>query len=227
MCPAAPAPVRSAPSAAAHHRVWPLCLRLASLPGCPAPTAICVHRRYFQFDPSHAEDVISYLISAWKFREAADHIAAVINDNGFFSIKSTSKHQLLLHLCDLVTQHPKDIAGLPVEAILHSAIRKIPKEASVLWTTLAGYFVRKGLHDKERDVFEEGTTTAVAVMDFRLVFEAYLHFEHALVSVREEHDEDGENGNSTCWLADHNDTDLAMARLERLLNRRSELLNSV
>jgi pre-mRNA-splicing factor SYF1 len=175
--------------------VWPLFLRLASLPGCPALTAIRVHRRYLQFDPSHAEDLIAYLVSAGMFREAAEHLDAVINDEGFRSVKGTSKRQLLLHLCDLLAQHPEDVAGLPVEAILRSAVRKFPEEAGVLWTTLAGYFARKGLHDKARDVFEEGTTTAAAVKDLRLVFEACLHFEHALVSAGAEHDEDGENGN--------------------------------
>jgi pre-mRNA-splicing factor SYF1 len=147
--------------------VWPLFLRLASLPGCPALTAIRVHRRYLQFDPSHAEDLIAYLVSAGMFREAAEHLDAVINDEGFRSVKGTSKRQLLLHLCDLLAQHPEDVAGLPVEAILRSAVRKFPEEAGVLWTTLAGYFARKGLHDKARDVFEEGTTTAAAVKDLR------------------------------------------------------------
>nr|CAD1827747.1 unnamed protein product [Ananas comosus var. bracteatus] len=34
-----------------HARVWPLYLRLVSLPGVPLETAVRVHRRYLSFDP--------------------------------------------------------------------------------------------------------------------------------------------------------------------------------
>ncbi|CAD6339703.1 unnamed protein product [Miscanthus lutarioriparius] len=190
-----------------HHRVWPLVLRLAYFPGCPAVTAVRLLRRYLQFDPAYAEEFIAYLVSAGRFREAAEQLATAISDDGFRSAKGTTKRQLLLDLCDLLAKHPDDVAGMPVEAILRSAVCKFPEEYGVLWTTLA-------------------------VKDFRLVFESYLHFEHAVVAAEPELDKGGQEENSAsvlqgCWLADKDDADLNVAKLERLLERRPELLNRV
>ncbi|CAD6337107.1 unnamed protein product [Miscanthus lutarioriparius] len=157
-----------------HHRVWPLVLRLAYISDCPAVTAVRLRRRYLQFDPVYAEEFIAYLVSAGRFREVAEQLAAAISDDGFCSAKGTTKRQLLLDLCDLVAKHPDDVAGMPVEAILRSAVCKFPEEYGVLWTTLAGHYVRKGIHNKTRDVLEEATVAATTVKDFRLVFEYVL-----------------------------------------------------
>ncbi|OEL16149.1 Pre-mRNA-splicing factor SYF1 [Dichanthelium oligosanthes] len=214
-----------------HHRVWPLMCRLAYLPGCPAPTAVRVLRRYPQFDPAHAEELVAFLVSAGRFREAAEQLTAAIDDDGGFrSAKGTTRRQLLLDLCELLAKHPDGVAGMPMEAILCSAARKFPEEAGVLWRTLAGYYARKGIHSKARDVFEEGTTTAATVKDIRLVFESYLHFEHAVVAAELDKGAQQENSASAlqcCWLADKDNADLNMARLERLLERRPEMLNGV
>lgn len=209
--------------------MWPLLLRLASLPGCPVPTAIRVLRRHLQFDPAHVEHFIAFLVSAGRWREAADHLAAAVNDDCFVSAKGRTKRQLLLDLCHLLAQHPEEVAGLPVDAILRGSVRRFPDEAGALWTCLAGHYARVGLHGKARDVFEEGVATATTVKDFRLVFEAYLHFENAMIDVElGEHGDAEENTlGQGCWLADRDDGDMALARLERLLERRPELLNRV
>ena len=176
------------PPVTQHHRVCPLVLRLTYLPNCPTVTAVRLLRRYLQFDPAYAEEFITYLVSAGRFREAAEQLAAAISDDGFRSAKGTTKRQLLLDLCDLVAKHPDDVAGMPVEAILRSAVRKFPEEYGVLWTTLAGHYAWKGIHNKERDVLEEATAVTTTVKDFRLVFESYLHFEHAAVAAKLELD---------------------------------------
>nr|XP_051204028.1 uncharacterized protein LOC127317512 [Lolium perenne] len=208
-----------------HNRVWPLLLRLASLQGCPAETALAVHRRHLQFDPGHAEDLIAFLVSAGRWRDAAEHLASAINDDGFVSVKGTTKRQLLLDLCVLISQHPEEVAGMPVDAILRGGIRAFRDEAGALWTCLAGHYARTGLHGKARDVFEEGVATATNVKDFRMVFDAYLHFEHALAAA--ELSQSDTVGIQDFWLADRHSTDLTMARMERLLERRPELLNGV
>jgi pre-mRNA-splicing factor SYF1 len=173
--------------------VWPLLRRLAYLPGCPAPTAVSVLRRYLQFDSAHTEVFVAFLISAGRFRDAAEQLAAAIEDDGFCSAKGTTKQQLLLDVCELLAKHPDYVAGMPVEDILCSAARKFSEEAGVLWTTLAGYYARKGIHHKARDVFEEGAATATSVKDFRLVFDSYMHFEQAVVAAELDRDAQEEN----------------------------------
>ncbi|CAL5037751.1 unnamed protein product [Urochloa decumbens] len=185
-----------------HHHVWTLALRLAGLPGCPAETAVRVLRRcYLQFDPAHAEELVAFLVTASRFREAAEQLAVAIDDDGFRSAKGTTKRQLLLDLCEILTKHPDDdVAGMP------------------------------GIYNKARDVFEAGAAAAATVKDFGLVFESYLHFEHAVVAAELDDAIQEEKSGSVirgCWLADKDDADLNMARLERLLERRPEMLNSV
>ncbi len=55
-----------------------------------------------------------------------------------------------------------------------------------LWTSLADYFIRRGLFEKARDVYEEGLTSVVTVRDFSLVFDALTQFEESLVAAKME-----------------------------------------
>lgn len=42
-----------------------------------------------------------------------------------------------------------------------------------LWTSLADYYIRRGMFEKARDVYEEGLTSVITVHDFSLIFDAY------------------------------------------------------
>ncbi|KAF9620785.1 hypothetical protein IFM89_014620 [Coptis chinensis] len=61
-------------------------------------------------------------------------------------------------------------------------IRKFTDEVGQLWTSLADYYIRRGLFEKARDVFEEGMTTVVTVRDFSVVFDAYSRFEESTLA---------------------------------------------
>jgi pre-mRNA-splicing factor SYF1 len=209
-----------------HHRVWPLYLRLAALPSCPAETSIRIYRWFLQFEPSRADELVELLVSAGRWQEAADHIVSVLNGG---SDVSDNDRALLLKLCDLLAKHADEVAGLKVEAVLRGAMREFPDEAGRLRALLAECYARRGLYDKARDVFEEGVTTAATAAEFALVFEAYAQLEQSLVAAKMEKtaDEEGDKLVTGCWLADGDDGDMCLARLERLLDRRQELLNGV
>lgn len=238
-----------------HDRIWELYLRLVSQEGIPIETSLRVYRRYLMYDPSHIEDFIEFLLNSHLWQEAAERLASVLNDDQFYSIKGKTKHSLWLELCDLLTKHAKEVSGLNVDAIIRGGIRKFTDEVGRLWTSLADYYIRRGLFEKARDIFEEGMTTVITVRDFSVIFDAYSQFEESMVAHRMEtlelsdEDEDGpeENGNDLeedvrldmnssdfekklltgFWLNDDNDVDLLLARLEHLMNRRPELANSV
>ena len=53
-----------------------------------------------------------------------------------------------------------------------------------LWTALADYFIRQGMFEKARDVYEEGLTTVVTVRDFSLIFDTLTTFETSLLEAR-------------------------------------------
>ncbi|KAF5742242.1 putative XPA-binding protein [Tripterygium wilfordii] len=240
-----------------HDRIWEPYLVFVSQKGIPIETSLRVYRRYLKYDPSHIEDFIEFLVNSSLWQEAAERLASVLNDDRFYSIKGKTKHRLWLELCDLLTRHAKDVSGLNVDAIIRGGIRKFTDEVGRLWTSLADYYIRRGLLEKARDIFEEGMTTVVTVRDFSVIFDAYSQFEESMVAHKMEtldlsdgeDEDDEENGfdenedvrldvNMSVakferrilhgfWLHDDNDVDLRLARLEHLMDRRPELANSV
>ncbi|KAJ6811311.1 pre-mRNA-splicing factor SYF1 [Iris pallida] len=232
---------------AQHARVWAPYLALVSLPGVPPEASLRAHRRYLLLDPSHVDDFIRSLLASGLWQEAAHLLASVLNDS--YSSSAKSKHQLWLELCDLLAKHAADVSGLDADAIIRGGIRRSADEAGRLWTSLADYYVRRGLYEKARDVFEEGLETVVTARDFSVVFESYAQFEQSALAAKLEtmgaSDGEGDGGKGgrgedgmgklaksfPCgfWLYgdDDGDTDLRLARLEHLIDRRPELLNSV
>lgn len=218
--------------------------------GVPIETSLRVYRRYLKYDPSHIEDFIEFLVNSELWQEAAERLAGVLNDDHFYSIKGKTKHRLWLELCDLLTQHAGEISGLNVDAIIRGGIRKFTDEVGRLWTSLADYYIRRGLLEKARDVFEEGMTTVITVRDFSVIFDAYSQFEDSMLSIKLEamddsdddgDEEDGEDEEEDVrmdikklrkslerfWFMDDKDVDLRLARFEHLMDRRPELANSV
>ncbi|KAL5994864.1 hypothetical protein ACLOJK_024921 [Asimina triloba] len=248
-----------------HDRIWGAYLKFVDQvqPGVPPETAqrvvpietaLRVYRRYLMFDPTHIEDFIEFLMNSELWQEAAERLAGVLNDDTFFSIKGKTKHQLWLELCELLTKHANDVSGMDVDAIIRGGIRKFTDHVGRLWTSLADYYVRRGLYEKARDIFEEGLTTVVTVRDFSLIFDCYALFEESSINAKmetvdaSEDEEDGQEEEDEVdvrldlslsmeklgkrilhgfWLTDHNDLDWRLARLEHLMNRRPELVNSV
>ncbi|XP_047333850.1 pre-mRNA-splicing factor SYF1 [Impatiens glandulifera] len=233
-----------------HDRIWEPYLVFVSQKGVPVETSLRVYRRYLTYDPSHREDFIEFLVNSGLWQEASERLAGVLNDDQFFSIKGKTKHRLWLELCDLLTQHSKEVSGLNVDAIIRGGIKKFTDEVGRLWTSLADYYIRRNLVEKSRDIFEEGMTTVVTVRDFSVIFDAYSQFEESMLALKmeeadeeddyideDESDDDDDDDRldvaklekkfKSFWLVQDNDVDLRLARLEHLMDRRPELANSV
>ncbi|CAL1374331.1 unnamed protein product [Linum trigynum] len=236
-----------------HDRIWELYLKFVSQEGVPIETSLRVYRRYLKYDPGHIEDFIEFLVTSRLWQEAAERLASVLNDDQFYSLKGKTKHTLWLELCDLLTRHAKDVSGINVDAIIRGGIRKYTNEVGRLWTSLADYYIRRGLFDKARDIFEEGMTTVITVRDFSVIFDAYAEFEQGMADHKienlESSDEEEDSAEesdlevdirlkvtlpnfekkllSGFWFNDDKDVDLMLARFDYLMERRPELANSV
>ena len=216
-----------------HDRVWQLYLSFVTTDGVPEDTARRVYRRYLKLEPEHAEEYLAFLIGKGRWAEAAQKLAELVNDDTFRSLHGKSKHQMWLELCDMVTKHPNDVRGLHVESILRGGIRRYRDEVGRLWTSLADYFIQKGMFDKARDVYEEGLQSVATVRDFSLIFDALVQFEESLISAKMEREGESEpvapegDGEDFVLRDRGDDLDLRLARLERLMERRPELLSSV
>ena len=192
-----------------------------------------IYRRYLKLESGHAEEYVEFLKSRELWNEAALRLADVVNNDFFVSLVGKSKHQLWLELCDLITKHPADVTGLPVDAILRGGVRKFTDEVGRLWTSLADFYIRRGRFEQARDVYEEGMVSVVTVRDFSVVFDAYAQFEESLLSAKLEAAaelpppaEEGDNAAQFLLHDTGDDVDLRLARLEHLMHRRPELLSS-
>lgn len=92
-----------------------------------------------------------------------------------------------------------------------------------LWNCLADYYVRSGLFDRARDIYEEAIQTVRTVRDFTQVFDEYAQFEEVSLNKRMEMVAKDPSATSE----DDIDVELRLARFEHLMERRLLLLNSV
>lgn len=204
-----------------HHRIWPLYLSFLKAFTIPE-TAVRVYRRYLKLFPEDAEEYIEYLTEAGKLDDAAQQLATVVDNEHFVSKHGKSNHQLWNELCELISKNPDKVHSLNVDAIIRGGLRRYTDQLGHLWNSLADYYVRSGLFDRARDVYEEAIQTVTTVRDFTQVFDAYAQFEELSLSKRME-DAAASGGNEEIDV----DVELRLSRFEYLMERRLLLLNSV
>lgn len=88
---------------------------------------------------------------------------------------------------------------------------------------MADYYVRSGLFDRARDIYEEAIQTVRTVRDFTQVFDEYAQFEEVSLNKRMEMVANDPNATEE----DDIDVEMRLARFEHLMERRLLLLNSV
>lgn len=205
-----------------HNRIWPLYLIFVRKHDIPE-TALRIFRRYLKLCPENAEEYVEYLIGIDRLDEAAIILAKIVNNENFVSQHGKSNHQLWNELCELISKHPEEIKSLNVDAIIRGGLRRYTDQLGHLWNSLADYYVRSGLFDRARDIYEEAIQTVTTVRDFTQVFDAYSQFEELSLSKQMEYVAKLPNPTE-----DHDiDLELRLARFENLMERRLLLLNSV
>jgi hypothetical protein len=90
------------------------------------------------------------------------------------------------HFADWCGGWAVQVTGLKVDAIIRGGIRRFTDEVGRLWTSLADFYIRKGLFERARDVYEEGMASVLTVRDFSLVFDAYSQFEESVLATKME-----------------------------------------
>ncbi|XP_037051652.1 pre-mRNA-splicing factor syf1 homolog [Bradysia coprophila] len=205
-----------------HHRIWPLYLNYLKAFDIPE-TAVRVYRRYLKLFPEDAEEYIEYLTEVGKLDEAAQQLANVVDNENFVSKHGKSNHQLWNELCELISKNPDKVHSLNVDAIIRGGLRRYTDQLGHLWNSLADYYVRSGLFDRARDIYEEAIQTVTTVRDFTQVFDAYAQFEELSLSKKMEDAAKEEDVPEEVEV----DIELRLARFEYLMERRLLLLNSV
>ncbi len=73
-----------------------------------------------------------------------------------------------------------------MDAIIRGGLRRYTDQVGHLWNSLADYYIRGGLFERARDVYEESIRTVTTVRDFTQVFDSYAQFEELALSKKME-----------------------------------------
>jgi len=178
-----------------HEKIWEKYLDwVITLPS--TQTAICVYNRYIKLNPDIREDFIEYLIDIKRYDEVVMHTIDLLDDELFFSKKNKTKFDYWMLICDIISKYPEKVKHLDCENIIRHGLNKYTDEVGRLWVSLCNFYIRQGLFDKARDIFEEGLSKISTARDFSLIFNAYLKFEEEVfknVLELENEEEDLEN----------------------------------
>jgi pre-mRNA-splicing factor SYF1 len=201
-----------------HNRIWPKYLKFINAYNIPE-TAVRVYKRYLKLQPEDAEVFIQYLCSVERLDEAAVKLAEIVNRDDFISKEGKSKHQLWTELSEIICKNPDKVHSLNVDAIIREGIKRYTDQQGMLWISLAEYYIRSGLFEKARDVYEEAILSVMTIRDFSQVFDAYAQSEEKLIKAKMDL--------SILTEDDDIELELRLARYEDLIERRPLLLNSV
>ena len=178
-------------------------------------------------EPERGDEFALYLSSIGRYDEAASQLAMVASDPTITPASGRTRHELWLELCKLVAAHPESIHSMRVEDILRSGIARFSDAIASLWCSLASHYVRVGLLAKARDIYEEAVSSVSTIRDLALVYEAYAAFEEAFVAqLLQQQQEQSAATTPAAAAAAAKEIDFAIARLERLTERRPLLISS-
>lgn len=158
-----------------HARIWPLYIEFLNLHDIPE-TGVLVFRRYMKISPENVEEYIEYLVKYGRIDEAVQELLKIVNQADFKSKKGKSHHQLWYYLCELVCKNPEKVPSVKVAEIVKNGLKNFSDGVGTLWCSLADYYIRSGLFEKARDVYEEGMNSVLTVKDFGQIFDAYSQF---------------------------------------------------
>ncbi|KDO33541.1 hypothetical protein SPRG_19174 [Saprolegnia parasitica CBS 223.65] len=195
-----------------HKRIWGPYLEFVHEQGVHQ-TAIAVYRRYLMLEPTGREAYVRYLQSIEQYEEASVQLVQLINDDQ--ESTKASRHDLWMLLCTMVSQHPEQVSStLHIDRILRSGLSLFTDEVGRLWCALATYYIRLGMFESARDVYEEALLAVLTVRDFSVIFDAYVKFIEAMIAAEMDETSSVE-------------VDRLLQLYEDLAERRPKLVNAV
>lgn len=153
--------------------------------------------RYLKLNQDFMEDYVEYLKAIGDWKAASECLLEIVNDERFVSSKGRTTYEFCMDLCKMLSQYPEDCVSVDGNAAIRYCIGRFTDEVGNLWNFLSEYYIRQGLFEKGRDIFEEAIEKVSSARDFGLIYSAYLKFEEELLTLamEEEEGEDQENLN--------------------------------
>ena len=211
-----------------HKKLWEIYIPwVESLIGCHK-SKIEIFKRYIKFNPDYKEKFINYLIGIKEFNLAIHLIIEILNEENFYSKENKSQYYYWILLCQIINNYPEDLnlgkynKDLNVDKVIRHGIKKYTDEVGNLWVTLANYYIKIGLIEKAREIFEEALEKILTPRDFSLIYNSYLNFEQEMMKQNLFYNNDINNDN--CELTDNKENkNLQSLELNELENALNEL----
>jgi pre-mRNA-splicing factor SYF1 len=214
-----------------HKKLWDIYIPyIESLSNCHQ-TKIEIFKRYIKFNPDYKEKFINFLIGIKEFNTAIYYIIEILNDENFYSKENKSQYYYWIILCQIINNYPEYIdlsicnKELNVDRVIRHGIKKYSDEVGNLWVTLANYYIKIGLIEKAREIFEEALEKILTVRDFSLVFNSYLNFEQEMMKYNIFNSEISVDNNLelSCKNGENEENKLTDLELNELENAMNEL----
>lgn len=211
-----------------HKKLWEIYIPwVESLIGCHK-SKIEIFKRYIKFNPDYKEKFINYLIGIKEFNLAIHLIIEILNEENFYSKENKSQYYYWILLCQIINNYPEDLnlgkynKDLNVDKVIRHGIKKYTDEVGNLWVTLANYYIKIGLIEKAREIFEEALEKILTPRDFSLIYNSYLNFEQEMMKQNLFYNNDINNDNYE--LTDNKENkNLQSLELNELENALNEL----
>ena len=211
-----------------HKKLWDIYIPwVESLIGCHK-SKIEIFKRYIKFNPDYKEKFINYLIGIKEFNLAIHLIIEILNEENFYSKENKSQYYYWILLCQIINNYPEDLnlskynKELNVDKVIRHGIKKYTDEVGNLWVTLANYYIKMGLIEKAREIFEEALEKILTPRDFSLIYNSYLNFEQEMMKQNLFYNNDINNDNYE--LTDNKENkNLQSLELNELENALNEL----
>ena len=211
-----------------HKKLWEIYIPwVESLIGCHK-SKIEIFKRYIKFNPDYKEKFINYLIGIKEFNLAIHLIIEILNEENFYSKENKSQYYYWILLCQIINNYPEDLnlgkynKDLNVDKVIRHGIKKYTDEVGNLWVTLANYYIKIGLIEKAREIFEEALEKVLTPRDFSLIYNSYLNFEQEMMKQNLFYNNDINNANYE--LTDNKENkNLQSLELNELENALNEL----
>ena len=211
-----------------HKKLWEIYIPwVESLIGCHK-SKIEIFKRYIKFNPDYKEKFINYLIGIKEFNLAIHLIIEILNEENFYSKENKSQYYYWILLCQIINNYPEDLnlgkynKDINVDKVIRHGIKKYTDEVGNLWVTLANYYIKIGLIEKAREIFEEALEKILTPRDFSLIYNSYLNFEQEMMKQNLFYNNDINNDNYE--LTDNKENkNLQSLELNELENALNEL----
>eukprot|EP00747_Dinoflagellata_sp_TGD_P158582 gnl/TRDRNA2_/TRDRNA2_177822_c0_seq1.p1 gnl/TRDRNA2_/TRDRNA2_177822_c0~~gnl/TRDRNA2_/TRDRNA2_177822_c0_seq1.p1 ORF type:complete len:728 (-),score=-27.74 gnl/TRDRNA2_/TRDRNA2_177822_c0_seq1:101-2284(-) len=212
------------------NRIWPPYLKFLRCPGIPVETICSVYERYLHYSPKDITNYITLLKKMRSWDQVSGRLLTIINKYDYLRpTKERNNYHLWMELCDLITKRTCPDLNIQVESMIRYVIKAFVVEVSQLWIYLADYYTRRGLFQMARDIYEDGISSAITILDFTSIFNAYVHFEESVLIAKIESKKTNHSADKTGFLIEDNNFELdqQVARFEFLIERRTKMLSSV